>query len=210
MSNARIPLASPESYALARSSIPKVRRSPSALRSLALMAVELLEEHWSLICFGSNGCGSTRGHYREATSTRARPCIHASCFSACAHKRVAGACVLEQISLIFHARWLRDVAGDRGRCPRHAGGGGGTVLQVERAAARPHRALRAVSTASLLHRPARVVGDHQRPPVAHGGRCQCCGWADSHPGPWVRPHASVSVAVTIRSVSYVTDVTDVV
>ena len=169
MSNARIPLASPESYALARSSIPKVRRSPSALRSLALMAVELLEEHWSLICFGSNGCGSTRGHYREATSTRARPCIHASCFSACAHKRVACACVLEQISLIFHARWLRDVAGDRGRCPRHAGGGGGTVLQVERAAARPHRALRAVSTASLLHRPARVVGDHQRPSVARGG-----------------------------------------
>ena len=58
-------------------------------------------------------------------------------------RRVVRVFVHEQNSLRFYDRRLLRAAYYRGRCPHHAGGSGGSLVQVESAASRPHRALRA-------------------------------------------------------------------
>ena len=41
----------------------------------------------------------------------------------------------------------------------------------------------------------RTLSSLQWPPVSHGGQYQCCGWPDSHLGPWWCPLGDPTVAL---------------
>ena len=160
-------------------------------------------------CNGSDGRGSIRGRCFEGSIVPARPCIHFSCIHVCCSRRVIRVCLQEQHSLSFYEPLQGHAAGHHGRCLRHAGGSGGSVLDVGFAALLLHRA---PLVAPRSHDRACLdvlVKGHQWPPMARGDQCQCCGWAGSHFGPRWRPLGSLTVAGRYGLKPTVTDVTDV-